>query len=174
MHVTQVWSLGQTDPLEKEMATHSGILAERTPWTEKPGGLQSMGSQRIGHNQATNAFIFVSTTCMLKHSPSLTSISFSPQMVESSVLLFKVTSQSNGFQSRVVAVAPSGSTELAFLKVKHVYLYLQFLPSWFWSTESVWLSLVTPNNWAWSPESPSMLWSPSSALRSIPLVISLE
>ena len=44
---TQVHSLGQNDPLEKEMATHSSILAWRIPWTEEPGGLQSMESQRI-------------------------------------------------------------------------------------------------------------------------------
>ena len=47
---TQVRSLGQEDPLEKEMATHSSILAWKIPWTEKPGGLQSMRSQRVGHN----------------------------------------------------------------------------------------------------------------------------
>ena len=47
---TQVRSLGQEDPLEKEMATHSSILAWRIPWMEKPGGLQSRGSQRIGHD----------------------------------------------------------------------------------------------------------------------------
>jgi len=40
---TQVLSLGQEDPLEEKMATHSGVLAWRTPWTEEPGGLQSMG-----------------------------------------------------------------------------------------------------------------------------------
>ena len=45
MQETQVQSLGQEDPLEKEMATHSSILAWRIPWTEEPGGLQSMGSQ---------------------------------------------------------------------------------------------------------------------------------
>ena len=50
MQVTPVHSLGQEDPLEKGMATHSSILARRIPWTEEPGGLQSMGSQRIGHN----------------------------------------------------------------------------------------------------------------------------
>ena len=43
---TQVQSLGQEDPLEEEMATHSSILAWRIPWTEEPGGLQSMGSQK--------------------------------------------------------------------------------------------------------------------------------
>ena len=47
---TWVRSLGQEDPLEKEMATHSRILAWRIPWTEKPGGLQSMGLQRVGCN----------------------------------------------------------------------------------------------------------------------------
>ena len=45
---TQVQSLGQEDPLEKKMATHSSILAWRILWTEEPGELQSMGSQRVG------------------------------------------------------------------------------------------------------------------------------
>ena len=49
MKETQVRSLGQEAPLEEGMATHSSILAWRIPWTEKPGGLQSMGSQRVGH-----------------------------------------------------------------------------------------------------------------------------
>ena len=47
MQDTRVQSLGWEDPLEKEMATHSSILAWRIPWTKKPGGLQSMGSQRV-------------------------------------------------------------------------------------------------------------------------------
>ena len=47
---TQVQSLGQEDPLDDGMATHSSILAWRIPWTEEPGRLQSMGSQRIGHD----------------------------------------------------------------------------------------------------------------------------
>ena len=50
MQETRVPTLGQKDPLEKEMATHFSILAWRTPWTEEPGGLQSMGSQRVGHD----------------------------------------------------------------------------------------------------------------------------
>ena len=50
MQETWVRSLGWEDPLEKEMATHSSILAWRIPWTEELGGLQSMGSQRIGHD----------------------------------------------------------------------------------------------------------------------------
>ena len=47
---TQVGSLGQEDPLEEGMPTHSSILAWRIPWTEEPGGLQSMGSLRVGHD----------------------------------------------------------------------------------------------------------------------------
>ena len=47
MWKTQARSLGREDPLEKEMTTHSSILAWRIPWTEEPGGLQSMGSQKV-------------------------------------------------------------------------------------------------------------------------------
>ena len=43
-------SLGREDPLEEGMATHSSILAQRIPWTEEPGGLQSIGSQRVAHD----------------------------------------------------------------------------------------------------------------------------
>ena len=50
MQETWVRSLGWEDPLEKGMATHSSILAWRVPWTGEPGGLQSMGSQRVKHN----------------------------------------------------------------------------------------------------------------------------
>ena len=50
MQETQVQSLGQGDPLERETVTHSSILAWRIPWTEKPGRLQSTGSQRVGHD----------------------------------------------------------------------------------------------------------------------------
>ena len=54
MWKTWVQSLGQEDPLEKEMATHSSTLAQKIPWTEEPCRLQSMGSQRVGHNWATS------------------------------------------------------------------------------------------------------------------------
>ena len=50
MQETRVWSLGQEDPLEEGMTTHSSILAGRIPWTEEPGRLQSMGSHRVGHD----------------------------------------------------------------------------------------------------------------------------
>ena len=56
MQETQVRSLGREDPLEKGMATHTSILAWRTPWTEEPGGLQSTGSHRVRHKQPTLTF----------------------------------------------------------------------------------------------------------------------
>ena len=54
MQEAQVRSLDREDPLEKEKAPHSSILAWRIPWTEEPGGLQPMGSQRVGHDWETN------------------------------------------------------------------------------------------------------------------------
>ena len=54
MQETRVRFLGREDPLEKEMATHSSTLAWKIPWSEKPGRLQSMGSQRVGHDWATS------------------------------------------------------------------------------------------------------------------------
>ena len=50
MWETWVQPMGKEDPLGKEMATHSSTLAWKIPWAEEPGGLQSMGSQRVGHN----------------------------------------------------------------------------------------------------------------------------
>ena len=59
MQETWVWSPGQEDPLEEEMATHSSILAWEIPWTEEPGGLQSMELQRVGRDWTmTNTFTF--------------------------------------------------------------------------------------------------------------------
>ena len=54
MRETRIQSLGREDSLEKEMATHSSILAWRIPWTEEPGRLQSMGSQRVRYDRVTN------------------------------------------------------------------------------------------------------------------------
>ena len=56
MKETWIQSLGQEDPLEKGLATHSSILARRIPWTEEPGGLQSLGLQRVRHDWETNTF----------------------------------------------------------------------------------------------------------------------
>ena len=66
-NVENTGSLGQEDPLGKEMATHSSILAWRIPWTEEPDRLQSMASQRNGHDQVTNTHthtpVYSQSTC---------------------------------------------------------------------------------------------------------------
>ena len=59
MQETRVQSLGWEDPLEKEMATHTSTLAWKIPWTEEPGRLQSMGSQRVRHDWATSLSFFL-------------------------------------------------------------------------------------------------------------------
>ena len=76
MQEMQVLSLGWEDPLEKEMATHSSILAWRIPWTEEPGGLQSMGSQRVRqdlaqHEALTPAFSLGSNATLRKDTAML-------------------------------------------------------------------------------------------------------
>ena len=70
MWETWVWSLSWEYLLEKGMATHSSILAWRIPWTEEPGGLQSMGSQRVIYDWATNTLTFMGT--LLIGSPAFT------------------------------------------------------------------------------------------------------
>ena len=60
---TWVWSLGREDPLEEGMASHCSILAWRIPWTEEPGGLQSTGSQRVGHSWEINYQHWVTAMC---------------------------------------------------------------------------------------------------------------
>ena len=73
MQETWVQSLGRKDPLEKEMATHCISLAWRIPWTEEPGGLQSMGSQRVGCDFHALAFgvkrKLLCTSCCWGHPP---------------------------------------------------------------------------------------------------------
>ena len=59
MRETWVRSLGREDPLEKEMATHSSILAWRIPWMEEPGGLYPTGSQRVGYDLATSLLLLL-------------------------------------------------------------------------------------------------------------------
>ena len=65
MRETWVQSLGWEDPLEKEMAIHSNTIAWNIPWTEEPGRLQSMGSQRVGHDSATSLSLIVDFTNIL-------------------------------------------------------------------------------------------------------------
>ena len=67
VHETQVRSLGQENPLEKEMTTHSSILALKIPWTEEPGWLLSIGLQRVGHDWATSLPLELLYKVMLVH-----------------------------------------------------------------------------------------------------------
>ena len=69
MQETQVQSLDREDPLEEGTATHFRILAWRIPWTEEPGGLQSMGSQRVGHDGVTDTFTFRETQMFAVYGP---------------------------------------------------------------------------------------------------------
>ena len=64
MQETWVRSLGQEDPLEKGMATHSSVLAWRIPWTKEPDRLQSMGSQTVGHDWVTNTHAWLENTLL--------------------------------------------------------------------------------------------------------------
>ena len=60
---TQVRSLGRKDPLEEKIGSHSSVLSWRIPWTEEPGGLQSTGSQRVGHQWASKQWRWRGTSC---------------------------------------------------------------------------------------------------------------
>ena len=77
MWETQVWSLGREDPLEKEMVTHSNILAWRIPWREEPGRLQPTGSQRVGHDwvtSLTHSLRYADDTTLMAESEELKSL----------------------------------------------------------------------------------------------------
>ena len=80
MHETQVQSLGQEDPLEKEMAMHSSILAWEIPWKEEPGGLQSMGSHRVRHKWETEpaprVYIYVNPNLRYSVSSGSSAVAF--------------------------------------------------------------------------------------------------
>ena len=73
MQETWLWSLGREDPLQKGLATHSSILAWRIPWTEEPGGLLSVGSQRIGRDWVTHTH---TRTCTYTHTHTPTVLKF--------------------------------------------------------------------------------------------------
>ena len=73
MQEMQVQSLGQEDPLEEEMATHSSILAWRIPWTEEPGGLQSMGSQRVKNDLVSKHTCWYTEIQLVSHTAVTTS-----------------------------------------------------------------------------------------------------
>ena len=94
MKKTQIWSMGCEDPLEDSMATHSSILAWRIPWTEEPGGLQSMGSQRVRQDWATKyrAHNRLGVYCLWQNTNSstraMTLINFTSQYLQSSITRF--------------------------------------------------------------------------------------
>ena len=83
---TQVRSLGQEDPLEKEMANHSSIVAWKIPWTEEPDRLQSMGSQRVGHDWATS---LTSLTCVTESLDCAAAINIVNQLYFNKKMNFK-------------------------------------------------------------------------------------
>ena len=95
MQETQVWSLGWEDPLEKEMATHSNILAWRIPWTDEPGRLQSRGLQRVGYNLANkppppciySPYFSLFWGCVSRHTLCPLLLSFSLLAASSTILL---------------------------------------------------------------------------------------
>ena len=73
MQIMWVWSLGQEDPLQEAMALHSSILTWKIPWTEEPGGLQSMGLQRVGHdwsNLTYTYYLLLLGGTVIKNSPT--------------------------------------------------------------------------------------------------------
>jgi len=84
---TWVWSLGHEDPLEKEMATHSSILAWRIPWTEEPGGLQSIGLQRVRHDWATNTNPYNLWVCSLAAKRGSADVIKDPEMGKSAWII---------------------------------------------------------------------------------------
>ena len=103
---TQVWSLGQEDPLEKEMATHYSIIAWRIPWTEEPGGLQSTGLQRIGRNWASE---HAHTLVLFNPACSLSFLSLNPAWLSrQSGCSCGVTEQTGKLELREVMWASQG------------------------------------------------------------------
>ena len=107
MQETQVQSLGQKDPLEKGMTTHSSILAWTVPWTEEPSGLQSMGLQRCGHDWVTN-------TCFLVFPMSANDIAV-------------LSCNLNKFRSHPSFFFLHSTSDLSFtftVRVYHIYLLL--------------------------------------------------
>ena len=92
MRDTQVRSLGWEDLLEKETATHSSILAWRIPRTEEHGRLQSMGSQRVGHDWASFTDVFLALSCISDHSVGVVNLIFgSSAFFKSSLNIWKFT-----------------------------------------------------------------------------------
>ena len=106
MWETQVRSLGWEDPLEKEMATHSNILAWKIPWTEEHGRLQSMGSQRVGHDWATSLHLHCWMQFFLYNSINIFSSSWLKYSPYHSLLVFSLFLCFNSLISPRKSLAP--------------------------------------------------------------------
>ena len=118
MQETWVWSLGWEDPLEKGLATHSSILAWRIPWKEKPGGLQSMVSQRIGYDWASNTFTFFPLKGSYQPKKKK-KINYKRQMCEVDMLIsFMQESFTNVYIQQIITMYISNSSQF----------YLSILP----------------------------------------------
>ena len=96
MQGTQVQSLSQEDPLEKRKATHSSILAWRSQWTEEPGELQSMGSQRLGHGWVTSTFTFT-----FRYADNTSLVAKSEEEVKSLLMRVKEESEKAGLKLNI-------------------------------------------------------------------------
>ena len=156
MRETWVQSLSQEDPLEKEMATHSSILAWRIPWTEEPGRLQSMGWQIVGHDWATNTSLqtpyFFPLQCLtLPFTPQVPYNSHSPL---SPGHLAAAAAAAKSLQScptlcDPIDGSPAGSPVPGILQARTLeWVAISFSNAWKWkvkvkSLSRVWL-LATP------------------------------
>ena len=152
MRETQVLSLGQGDILEKGMATHSSILAWRIPWTEKPGSLQSRGSQRIVHEWATNNFTFIWEDQRMDWPIRL--ILKAIRKYKESCLVKSWYSCLSGFHYRTTVIPK-------FLVPLHEMALHSWLPESEYSTSvntKDWLHVYIKNNWYYRMEN-SWNWS---------------
>ena len=127
MQETWVWSLGWEDPLEKAMATHSSTLAWKIPWTEEPGRLQSMGSQRVRHDWATSLSLSLIAPSWMCKEPALLSsfritlqshsnleIPLVAQMVKHLPAMRKTWVQSQGWEDPLEKAMATHSSTLAW------------------------------------------------------------
>ena len=143
MWETQVRSLGPEDPLEKEMAIYSSTIAWKIPWTEEPGRLQSMGSQRVGHDWATSLWLGASLVAQrLKHLPTMQetwvrSLGWEDPLekevaTHSSTLAWKIpwTEEPAGYSLWGHKSQTWLSTAHAFLHVKRKDFNFFFFPLW--------------------------------------------
>ena len=126
----QVQVLGQKYPLEKELETNSSILAWRIPWTEKPGRLQSVGSQRTGHNCMTNIHLSTYLSCLFwgdKFVHTITTYSFNVHRISSDIHSLISEGDCHGlncispkrFLAQTVKNLPAQRSKQTFLQRRH-------------------------------------------------------